>query len=240
MKTKFGAIIVDGSGKIGGHVASKNKDANILRTKVKPKKSEKLSSIRQRNNIIRLAKAWRNLDKTAVEAWNNEASNIVYHNSFGDKKSITGINYFMRINNNLILLNKPLITTPQTPSQDIDTYNKSILPNNYKTTDIFNIKLINPNIYLIAYIRYQYIFNNQKKLSKLYLLNTYAPGWHQIPAYDFVSNFGGEQYKPAEKTQFDVILKSSGGAHFSCVFRYVDIRTGQFIDTISYNGLMYL
>jgi len=238
MKTKFGSIIVDGSGKIGGHVASKNKDANILRTNVKPKKSEKLSSIRQRNNFFKLTKSWRNLDKTTVDAWNNEARNTFYSNSFGDKKSLTGINYFMRVNNNLILLNKPIITTPQTPLPDIDTFNQSLSPDTYSTTDIFNIKLTNPNIYLIAYIRYQYIFNNYIRLSKLFLLNTYEPGNHQLPAYDFVSNFKGEQYKPKEKTQFDVILHSSGSAHFYCVFRFVDARTGQYIDTIGYNGLM--
>jgi hypothetical protein len=239
MKTKFGSIIVDGSGKIGGHVASKNKDSNFLRTKVKPKKSEKFSSIRQRNNYYKLAKAWRNLDKTTVEAWNNEATNTVYSNSFGDKKSLTGINYFMRINNNLLLLNKPLINTPQTPLPDIESFNQSLSTSIYSTTDIFNIKLTNPNIYLIAYIRYQYKSNNQQRLSKLFFLNTYEPGNHQIPAYDFVTSFLGEHSGPAEKTQFDVILKSAGGASFYCIFRYVDIRTGQYIDTVGYNGLIH-
>ena len=36
MKTKFGAIIVAGSGKINGFVASKNRAGAYLRTKVTP------------------------------------------------------------------------------------------------------------------------------------------------------------------------------------------------------------
>jgi len=36
MKMKFGAIVVDGRGKIGGHVASKNRGGAYLRTKVTP------------------------------------------------------------------------------------------------------------------------------------------------------------------------------------------------------------
>jgi len=34
MKTLFGAIVVDGRGKLGGHVASKNRHGSYFRTKV--------------------------------------------------------------------------------------------------------------------------------------------------------------------------------------------------------------
>jgi len=36
MKTLFGAIVVDGRGKLGGHVASKNRHGSYFRTKVSP------------------------------------------------------------------------------------------------------------------------------------------------------------------------------------------------------------
>jgi len=41
MKTLFGAIVVDGRGKLGGHVASKNRHGSYFRTKVSPSQTSK-------------------------------------------------------------------------------------------------------------------------------------------------------------------------------------------------------
>ena len=36
MKIKWGALVVDGRGKLGGHVAAQNRGGSYLRTKVTP------------------------------------------------------------------------------------------------------------------------------------------------------------------------------------------------------------
>jgi hypothetical protein len=50
MKVLFGAIVVDGRGKIGGHVMSKNRAGAFMRTKVTPinRKSSFQTGVRSR------------------------------------------------------------------------------------------------------------------------------------------------------------------------------------------------
>jgi hypothetical protein len=49
MKMKFGAIVTEGRGKIGGHVASKNKSGAYLRTKVTPVNRQSVAQ----SNVLR-------------------------------------------------------------------------------------------------------------------------------------------------------------------------------------------
>ena len=51
MKIKFGAIVVDGRNKIGGHVMSKNRAGAYMRTKVSPVNPRSLDQMSVRSRL---------------------------------------------------------------------------------------------------------------------------------------------------------------------------------------------
>ena len=58
MKLKFGAIVTDGRGKIGGHVASKNRSGAYLRTKVTPSNPNTVAQVQVRSILASLSQSW--------------------------------------------------------------------------------------------------------------------------------------------------------------------------------------
>lgn len=115
MKTKFGAIIVDGRGKIGGHVASKNRAGSYLRTKVTPVNPQTSSQLAVRNRFTGLSQAWRGLSQVQRDAWNAAVGDYQTTDIFGDLKNPTGFNLYQRLNNNLLNIGEAAITSPPLP-----------------------------------------------------------------------------------------------------------------------------
>jgi len=121
MKTKFGAIIVDGRNKIGGHVASKNRAGSYLRTKVTPTNPGTTYQVNVRNRLAGISTAWRALTEAQRKAWNVAVSNYARTDIFGDLKNPSGFNLHQQLNNNLIQVAKDMITTPPLP-QAVDAF----------------------------------------------------------------------------------------------------------------------
>lgn len=121
MQTKFGAIIVDGSGKIGGHVATKNKAGNALRTKIKPANRKTTDQNEIRSIFAQIAKAWMGLTPEKVAAWNAAADNITVSNKFGDKKKLSGRAYFQRVNSSLLMVKSSILEDPPTDEDIVET-----------------------------------------------------------------------------------------------------------------------
>lgn len=101
MKAKFGAIIVAGSGKIGGHVASRNRAGAYIRTKVTPVNPSTSFQAAVRNRLTEFSQAWRALTEAQRQTWNNAVQQFSRTDVFGDIKNPSGINLFQRLNNNL-------------------------------------------------------------------------------------------------------------------------------------------
>jgi hypothetical protein len=116
MKMKFGAIVVDGRGKIGGHVASKNRAGAYLRTKVTPVNAQTSYQLGVRNRFTQLSQAWRSLTQEQRDSWNSAVSDFQKTDIFGDLHSPTGFNLYQRLNNNLLLIGESVIDTPPLPS----------------------------------------------------------------------------------------------------------------------------
>jgi len=112
MKMKFGAIVVDGRNKIGGHVASKNKSGAYLRTKVTPVNRQSVKQSAARSLLTTISQAWRSLTQAQRDSWNNAVSNFKKTNIFGDIVHPSGFNLFQKLNNNIIQLGGTLKTTP--------------------------------------------------------------------------------------------------------------------------------
>ena len=112
MKAKFGAIVVAGSGKIGGHVASRNKAGAYFRTKVTPTNPQTVSQVAVRNDFTALAQGWRGLTAAQREQWNSAVVDFQKTDVFGDLKTPSGFNLFMRLNGNLKAVGASIISAP--------------------------------------------------------------------------------------------------------------------------------
>jgi len=115
MKTKFGAIIVAGSGKLGGHVASKNRAGSYMRTKVTPVNPQSVAQGEIRGRFTTLSQGWKGLLQTERDAWNAAVSDYTRTDIFGDLRSPSGANLYQRLNNILVLCGESALDTPPLP-----------------------------------------------------------------------------------------------------------------------------
>lgn len=99
MKIKFGAIVTEGRGKLGGHVFSKNAGGAFMRTKVTPSNPQTARQTTVRALFGSIASAWSGLSATAIAQWNEAVSDWTTTNVFGDLKKPTGKALFQRLNN---------------------------------------------------------------------------------------------------------------------------------------------
>lgn len=115
MKVKFGSIVVDGRGKIGGHVASKNAAGNYFRTKVTPSNPQTPAQQAVRAALAANSKAYQTLTEAQRDSFIEAAKEATAKNIFGDGIKLSGINLFTRLNNNLSLIGVANITSAPAP-----------------------------------------------------------------------------------------------------------------------------
>lgn len=112
MKVKFGSIIVDGSGKIGGHVVGHCRDGHYMRTK-----GSKVGSVSGSQQVVRsrtgsIASSWRELTSNQRTAWDNATIQFQRSNVFGDKKQLSGFALYQSLNNNILTIGGSMIQEP--------------------------------------------------------------------------------------------------------------------------------
>ena len=110
MKLKFGAIVTDGRGKIGGHVASKNRAGAYLRTKVTPSNPNTVAQAQARGILASLSQAWGQLTDFQRKGWNEAVKEWGTTDIFGDIKKPSGINLFVKLNANLASVGMPQVS----------------------------------------------------------------------------------------------------------------------------------
>ena len=110
MKIKWGALVTEGRGKLGGHVASKNKSGAILRTKVTPVNPQSSAQASARSRLGGNSQAWSALSEDQRRGWNVLAQETSKTNIFGDQYFPSGKNLFTSVNNNVVMLGRPQIT----------------------------------------------------------------------------------------------------------------------------------
>lgn len=121
MKMKWGALVVDGRGKIGGQVASKNRSGAYLRTKVTPVNAQTTFQQAVRSRLAGLSSDWRSLTQAKRDAWNAAVSSFAKTNIFGDIVNPTGKNLYNGLNQNLLNIGESAISTPPTPVAIVET-----------------------------------------------------------------------------------------------------------------------
>lgn len=126
MKIKWGALVVDGRGKIGGHVASKNRSGAYLRTKVTPDNPQSTNQMLRRSQLAGLSSSWGELSEEQRNAWIGAVDEFPYNNVFGDSVKPTGKNLYVGLNLNLLHINKSVIDNPPTPGEVVEMENFGI------------------------------------------------------------------------------------------------------------------
>lgn len=133
MKVKFGAIVTEGRGKLGGHVASRNAGGAYFRTRVTPVNPQTVLQQSYRSIFGSISRSWRDLTESAREAWNNAVSNWVTTDIFGDSKNPSGFNLHQKLNMIMNTIGQPFLTLPPDPANVPPVSLSSI---NYETGQI--------------------------------------------------------------------------------------------------------
>lgn len=102
MKVKWGALMVDGRGKIGGQVASKNRAGAYMRTKVTPVNPQTSAQSGVRANLTFMSQSWQLLTEDQRAGWNGAVQNYARTDIFGDIKNPSGFNLYLRLNLNIL------------------------------------------------------------------------------------------------------------------------------------------
>jgi len=117
MKIKFGALVVEGRGKIGGQVASRNRAGSYLRNKVSPVNPNTSAQNNARSFLTTLSQAWRGLTAAQRSSWNNAVGDFAKTDVFGDLKNPSGFNLYQRLNLNLLHIGEATIDVAPLPSE---------------------------------------------------------------------------------------------------------------------------
>ena len=99
---KFGMMMSDARGKLGGHVFTKARSGATVRTKVTPVNPRSFAQGAVRSRFGTLSQSWRDLSEEQRIAWNNKATTVGKTNIFGDAYYPSGKNLYVAINTNIL------------------------------------------------------------------------------------------------------------------------------------------
>lgn len=111
MKLKFGMIVTDGRGKLGGHVLSKNRAGAYARTKVTPSNPQTVAQSSARALFGSISQGWSDLTATQRDAWNTAVADWQKTDIFGDLRSPSGKALYQRLNNQAQSAGYPAVTS---------------------------------------------------------------------------------------------------------------------------------
>ena len=116
-KIKFGMMMTDASGKLGGQVFSKNRGGSYVRTKVTPSNARTSAQMAVRGPFASVSSAWSGLSEDQRKSFNGFVSSYGKTDIFGDIRNPSGKALFQRLNQNLILSNQPNIAVCVSPQE---------------------------------------------------------------------------------------------------------------------------
>lgn len=102
-KIKFGAMMVDARGKLGGHVFAKNRGGAYIRTKTTPSNPQSINQSGVRSLFGAISQGWSGLTAEQRASWNNAVQSFQTTDVFGDIKTPSGKALYQRLNQNLLL-----------------------------------------------------------------------------------------------------------------------------------------
>ena len=116
MRVKYGSIVTDGSGKLGGHVASKGRSGSVIRTKVTGTNPRTPSQNSTRALLGSLAASWSSLTDAQRQSFDSAVDKFKSTDIFGDVHNPSGYTLYIKLNFNLISSGAAAITTAPEPA----------------------------------------------------------------------------------------------------------------------------
>lgn len=111
-KIKFGMMMTDARGKLGGQVFSKNRAGAYVRTKVTPSNPRTSTQMASRSILGTLSASWSGLTDAQRRAWNSAVNDWQKTDIFGDSRKPTGKNLFTGLNKELLQSGQSQIALP--------------------------------------------------------------------------------------------------------------------------------
>ena len=111
-KIKFGMMMTDARGKLGGQVFSKNKGGAYVRTKVTPTNPQTTAQSLVRALFGVISQGWSALTNAQRTAWRGAIDSWKTTDVFGDLLAPTGKELYQRLNNQAQVVGYSAILTP--------------------------------------------------------------------------------------------------------------------------------
>lgn len=111
-RIKFGMMMTDARGKLGGHVFTKTRSGATIRTKVTPTNPQTSAQGTVRGLFGNLSRFWALLTLSEQLSWNGVVGEYKKTNAFGDQYQPSGKNLFQMVNTNLNTVGAPQTNTP--------------------------------------------------------------------------------------------------------------------------------
>lgn len=110
-RIKFGMMMTDARGKLGGQVFTKTRSGATVRTKVTPVNPKTSFQGSVRNAFANISRRWALLDPEERNGWNAAVGEYAKTNVFGDTYLPSGKSLFQQINNNLTTVGATVVNT---------------------------------------------------------------------------------------------------------------------------------
>lgn len=119
---KYGSIITDIKGKIGGQVFQGSQYGPIMRNNYKGSNARNYDITDTNKNLAILATQWSDLSESQQQGWSDGAYQFPVKDKFGNDMILSGWNLFVHLNYYVMFLNESIITDCPTPVSEIQLY----------------------------------------------------------------------------------------------------------------------
>lgn len=114
-RIKFSGVVSEVKGKLNGTVFSRNRGGAYMRNNKSGQTTNSAKSSQVKNKFGSLASRWRSLTVDQQNEWNAAGINYPTVNKFGDTRTPSGYELFMRLNGTLELMGLPIQVLPSLP-----------------------------------------------------------------------------------------------------------------------------
>lgn len=120
-KVTYGEFVTNMSGSVGGTVHSRNKGGSYTKNKVIPSNTYSSYKAAVKNTFAQFSQAWRNLTEDQRIAWNSSTGNYQVIDVLGKLITLSGINLYKSLNQNLATIGVAPISSPPIPAGTLVT-----------------------------------------------------------------------------------------------------------------------
>lgn len=153
MKIKYSALVSDMRGKLNGSVASRNRGGSYLRNKTTPVNPQTTFQQQLRSVFGALSSMWRSIGRANQESFIRIAEQHPYNDIFGDRRTLSGHQMFIKLNQNLHMAGTTAIEEAVSP-QPFPEFTDDIALAVSATTQSFLVGGLEPAGASIGYLVY--------------------------------------------------------------------------------------